>query len=319
MLQFEQYCVGFLCRVSPMREIITEFRYGVTSDIARRMQQGQDLAFLRSQTLLGLNVTLQDRSEWGLRTFTPGEARYWVDYSSGGKLGPGVFKTWDSHADCFVATKIKSTDGYEDGSVVHGKHYTWSQFMKEIWSTPGVLVPRVHDIGVISDGVEDFDAVVMEYFDPVSAPTLEQLLDQRGKLTPMETHTILTPVAQTIDVINTKHAVAHQDVKERNIFVSHAKGVLSDFDIAKPIAADSTEVAYIDIRSLAELAYKCLTGWGYYTRERESRFDLVDDLYGPVVAKQLQKVCEKAIGSDQQRYYFRAGKLLEDVASACGI
>src|SRR3954447_11647911 len=142
-----------------------------------------------------------------------------------------------------------------------------------ILSHPGIVT--IYDV----DQQDDLAYIAMEYVD---GPTLEQLLNDSGPLTPEKMFSILGQTAVALDYAHSK-GIVHRDIKPANIMVT-ADGTtkITDFGIAKLATSDSMTMTgsivgtphymspeqvqgqAVDGRSdqfsLAVIAYEMLTG-----------------------------------------------------------
>ena len=112
---------------------------------------------------------------------------------------------------------------------------------------------------VVTDAASGARWLVMEY---VEGPTLDELVRERGRLTPDEAAPLLWQVA---DALVAAHAagIAHRDVKPSNVLVEHGRlAKLADFGIARVASDPSLTQTGMVTGSPAYLAPEIATGTG---------------------------------------------------------
>lgn len=97
-------------------------------------------------------------------------------------------------------------------------------------------IAAVHDVGSSDDGQA---YLVMEY---VRGPTLESILDGRGKLSPSEVQRLVEHVTLALEVAHARDIV-HRDLKPSNLMVmgelsGDGRVKVTDFGVAKMLARD---------------------------------------------------------------------------------
>lgn len=116
---------------------------------------------------------------------------------------------------------------------------------------------RVQELGVESPNIIKFNEVfeanntayyVMEYLNGV---TLEQFVQQRGRLSGEEAETLLRPIAEAVSILHTKK-LTHYDIKPQNIIITTnedgiLRPVLIDFGLSKHYDSGGAATSMIDM------------------------------------------------------------------------
>lgn len=148
----------------------------------------------------------------------------------------------------------------------HGDPHSVARFEQEAQILARLQHPNV--ITVFDTGVEGGDRfIVMEL---VEGPTLRELLDAEGRLTPERAGEIASPLASALGFAHAK-AVIHRDVKPSNVLLPPDGGVkLADMGIARLLSPEAL-TATLSVRGTA----------GYISPEqvRGDRVDARADLY----------------------------------------
>ncbi|MEM7115454.1 MAG: protein kinase [Chloroflexota bacterium] len=148
--------------------------------------------------------------------------RYRIDYLLGqGGMG-AVYQAWDSNLQKYCALKENQTLVIE----------STSQFMREAHMLAQLSHPNLPHVTDHFTIPQQGQYLVMEFVD---GQDLQQILDQRGRLTEMEA---VDYVSQVCDALAYLHAqpepIIHRDIKPANIRVTReGRAVLVDFGIAK--------------------------------------------------------------------------------------
>ena len=148
----------------------------------------------------------------------------------------------------------------------HGDPRSVARFQQEAQILARLQHPNV--IAVFDAGVDGGDRfIVMEL---VEGPTLRELLDAEGRLTPERAGEIASPLASALGFAHEK-AVIHRDVKPSNVLLPPDGGVkLADMGIARLLSPEAL-TATLSVRGTA----------GYISPEqvRGDRVDARADLY----------------------------------------
>ena len=148
----------------------------------------------------------------------------------------------------------------------HGDPRSVARFQQEAQILARLQHPNV--ITVFDTGVDGGDRfIVMEL---VEGPTLRELLDAEGRLTPERAGEIASPLASALGFAHAK-AVIHRDVKPSNVLLPPDGGVkLADMGIARLLSPEAL-TATLSVRGTA----------GYISPEqvRGDRVDARADLY----------------------------------------
>ena len=152
-------------------------------------------------------------------------------YRIGERVGAGgmatIFRAHDPVLERDVAVKVVHAHLAGDDALVE-------RFRHEARHAAALDHPNV--VHVYDAGVEDLPYIVMEYID---GPSLRQVLQQRGRLTPGETLTVLEPIGRALARAHVR-GVIHRDVKPENILLSSdGRAKIADFGIARTMAATS--------------------------------------------------------------------------------
>jgi serine/threonine-protein kinase len=152
-------------------------------------------------------------------------------YLLGERVGAGgmatIFRAHDPVLERDVAIKVVHAHLAEDTELVE-------RFRHEARHAASLDHPNV--VHVYDAGVEDLPYIVMEYVD---GPSLRQVLQRRGRLTPGQALTVVEPVAHALARAHAR-GVIHRDVKPENILVAgDGRAKIADFGIARTIAATS--------------------------------------------------------------------------------
>lgn len=158
--------------------------------------------------------------------------RYRIKHLLGqGGMG-AVYLGHDPKLDRHVA--IKLIRHQETGSDSFIQRFTNEAKAAAKINHPAIV--QIHDVGE-QEGVGPY--LVFEY---VPGPSLKQWLVRHGKLTVDQTLSLLTPVAEALDLAH-HHGILHRDVKPENILI-HETGFtakLADFGIARLPNEDLTK------------------------------------------------------------------------------
>lgn len=151
-------------------------------------------------------------------------------------LGAGgmgmVFKGYDHELNRYVAVKVLSPNLSIVGAAKQ-------RFIREAQSAAGIVSPYVVPIHAVA--VEDeIPYLVMSY---IPGQNLQECLDEKGALSPVETIRILHQVASGLAAAH-ERGIIHRDIKPANILLERnvQRAVLTDFGLAR--AADDATLTH---------------------------------------------------------------------------
>lgn len=154
--------------------------------------------------------------------------RYELQEMIGGGGMADVYKAHDRLLDRAVAVKILHQQYANDAEFVE-------KFRMEATGAAKLAHPNIvniYDVG--EDGGSQY--IVMEY---VSGPTLKEVIQQKGRLEPVEAVRIAKEIASALESAH-RHKLVHCDIKPHNILVmpdGHVK--VTDFGIARAVSAST--------------------------------------------------------------------------------
>lgn len=252
------------------------------------------------------------------------------------KIGSGgmasVFKAKDTLLNRYVAIKILR-------DALEGEEQVVSNFIKEAQSSASLShnnVVSVFDVGE-DQGI---NYMVMELVDGI---TLKEYIKENGALPWQEACDYAIQIAQGIGEAHSRNII-HRDIKPQNIIMTADKTLkVTDFGIARAIAADTTivggtalgSVHYIspeqarggftdarsDIYSLGIVLYEMLTGKVPFDGDTPVSVALMHLEKEPVNVKcvnmaiptDLAYVVMKAIAKEQSARYQNVNEMLDDL------
>jgi serine/threonine protein kinase len=222
-----------------------------------------------------------------------------------GKGGMGaVYRARDTELDRTVAIKVLP-QGVADGPTAMLRLKREAEIVRTI-SSPNVV--RMLDVGM----VKDRPYLVTEY---VNGDTLEQLLRQKGRLTPTDATRYALGVAEALDTVH-RRGVIHRDIKPSNILIDEQDTVkLADFGLAALVDVQTDPamvgtLAYIspeqvvgesvgpasDIYSLGTVLYEMITGTRPFT-ESNPAAQLSAVLHKPLDSARLRTHASPALAA----------------------
>jgi len=182
-----------------------------------------------------------------------------------------VYKAHDTFLDRIVAVKTYHPR-------MHSDEHAARRFLREVKTVSKLSHPNI--VTIHDGGFEgDVPFLAMEL---VEGQSVEQLLAEKGRLSPSETLAILAPVADAVAYAHGQ-GVIHRDLKPSNILVSRdGEPKIVDFGVAKMVDMDASATTMrivgtpshmapeqvtgapvdgrADVFSLAVIAYEMLTG-----------------------------------------------------------
>ncbi|HXA51824.1 MAG TPA: serine/threonine-protein kinase [Candidatus Acidoferrum sp.] len=208
-----------------------------------------------------------------------------------------------------------------------------------ILSHPGIVT--IYDV----DQQDDLAYIAMEYVD---GPTLEQLLNDSGPLTPEKMFSILGQTAVALDYAHSK-GIVHRDIKPANIMLT-ADGTckITDFGIAKLttseqltrtgsivgtphyMSPEQVQGQTVDGRSdqfsLAVIVYEMLTGEKPYTGEHLTTvvYKIVAEeplpprRLNPTLTPAIEAALRKAMAKRPDQRYKACQEFAAALETACG-
>jgi serine/threonine protein kinase len=208
-----------------------------------------------------------------------------------------------------------------------------------ILSHPGIVT--IYDV----DQQDDLAYIAMEYVD---GPTLEQLLNDSGPLTPEKMFSILGQTAAALDYAHSK-GIVHRDIKPANIMLT-ADGTckITDFGIAKLttseqltrtgsivgtphyMSPEQVQGQTVDGRSdqfsLAVIVYEMLTGEKPYTGEHLTTvvYKIVAEeplpprRLNPTLTPAIEGALRKAMSKRPDHRYKTCQEFAAALETACG-
>jgi serine/threonine protein kinase len=242
-----------------------------------------------------------------------------------------VYRAYQPALERYVAIKVLPRELTFDPEFV-------ARFLREAKAAARLNHPNIvtiHDVGQV-DGTY---FIVMEY---VEGPSLTQLLEQRGTLSPEQATRIIAQVASALHYAH-RQGFAHRDVKPGNILLAPDGTVkLTDFGIVK--AAEGTRLtqtgkllgtpAYMspeqargsgigygtDIYSLGVVAYEMLSGQVPFSGDTMAV--LHAHIYEPpnlsVLPRGVRGVVGKALAKDPRQRYESATTFAQSLRAAVG-
>ena len=251
--------------------------------------------------------------------------RYRLDERVGGGAMGEVWRGTDTALDRTIAVKIVRAELLDEPG------------FRERFQVEAQTMARIKHHGVVA--VHDYHSdpelafLVMEY---IEGESLARRLYRAGRLDPIRT---MAFVAQAGDALQAAHdkGVVHRDVKPGNLLVTPEETVvLTDFGIARSIAASPLTatgavvgtVSYLapeqilgkpatpqsDVYALGVVAYECLVGRRPF--DGENPFDVAmrrlrepPPPLGPDVPPAIAAVVERALAPDPERRWGSAAEL----------
>src|ERR1041384_6437460 len=154
-------------------------------------------------------------------------------YEVRNELGRGamgvVYRAYDTVLERSVALKTHHVTADMDDGLRR-------RFVNEVKTSSRLQHPNI--VTVFDGGIEtDVPFIAMEL---VEGRTLQEIIMERGRLSPDEALAILRPVAAGIGYAH-RHRIIHRDLKPANILVTpEGQAKVMDFGIAKALDATAT-------------------------------------------------------------------------------
>lgn len=150
-------------------------------------------------------------------------------YRLGSRLGVGgmatIYRAWDVALERDVAVKVIHAHLLDDEEVAE-------RFRREARHAAALVHP--HIVTVFDQGVDGLPYIVMELVD---GPSLRQVLNERGRLSPPEALAVLLPICAALARAHAA-GVVHRDIKPENVLLaSDGSPKVADFGIAHAATA----------------------------------------------------------------------------------
>jgi tRNA A-37 threonylcarbamoyl transferase component Bud32/preprotein translocase subunit SecE len=211
------------------------------------------------------------------------------------------------------------------------------RFLREAKTVAQLHHPNIVDIYRI---IEEKGEIYL-VFEFVSGKTVEQILNQSGKLSLKETLRIIFPVCDALSYAHS-HKVVHRDLKPSNIMITDENYIkVMDFGIAREAKDTISRVSgekdtsgtltYIapeqhlgkyspesDIYSLGVTLYEMLTGEVPFrgadilTQKERMVYSQVSELL-PDIPKEMEKIINKCLQADKEKRYKTVEELVKDL------
>ena len=156
------------------------------------------------------------------------EDRYLVLQKVGSGRHGTVFRARDKTNNRVVAIRVLSPNLAADNAYI--RHFHREAKLAALLDSRHIV--RVFETDCVRVGNEDVHFQAMEYVD---GPTLERVLDEKGRLATVEALSIAVQIARALEQAHDK-GVLHHDIKPQNIFIAEDETAkVGDFGVARAV------------------------------------------------------------------------------------